>query len=460
MIRTAEGGHSHEFSMSHMLEFFSKAGSLFTKRGSFYGVEETALSLFQKAWVVNRELTFKLLLFLRDIRGGAGNRSGARECYRWLADNDPTWLQVNLDWLVQVGRWDDLRCLFSTNLEYDASYLWASAIIEGNVLAAKWADRDDFPIRRWFNIKVGDFRRLLASIRKQHIVEHKMCSNTWNEVEYKTVPSVAMSRYTNAFKRHDEERFNTYKESLKRGETTVHAGVLFPHDCVRTVLHGDEEIGEAQFNALPNYLKTDDRIIVISDTSGSMEVCVSGSVRAVHISQGMALYCSAKIPEDNPFHKKFIGFCSESSFKNWNRLRFSEAVRNCEIFNGAVGSTRIDIALDLILESARNWNLREEQLPTTLLIVSDMQFHQGCGSGDTEVERSLKKWDKYGYPRPKIVYWNTAGYPGSQDIAYSEGIGMVSGFSPAILSAIFSAEDFSPIGIMLRTIEKYKINIP
>ena len=474
MWNTNEGGTQFEHSLDHAVEFFSKAGSLFTDRKYFYGNSESALSLFQKVWIVDKETAFKLLLWLRDCRGGAGNRSAFRDIVNWLAENGGGhWIAENIDWIPDVGRFDDFRALFDTPLEKLVSDYWANEIKKNNVLAAKWADRKDKPIKHALNIKEeGKFRKLLSEIRKNHVVEHKMCNRGYEEIEYHTVPSVAMARYTNAFKRNDPERFEKYKEQLKKGETTVNADVLFPHDCVRTARYGDFEMADSQFDALPNYLEgTNEKIIVISDTSGSMSCPIAGKIMAVDISQGMALYCSAKIPEDNPFHKKFIGFCSESKFKNWNGMKFSQAVRDRKIFDGAVGGTRIDIALDKILETAKFFNLQEEMMPTTLLIVSDMQFHAGTGGGSpfsparrvnqmTEVQKATARWKEAGYSVPKIVYWNVAGYAGSPETVNGTNVGLVSGFSPAVLKAIFSGEDMSPQGIMKKAIEKYQIRIP
>lgn len=464
MQKTHEGGTSYEHSLDHHLEFFSKAGSLFENRKSFYPGDESALSLFQKAWIVDKELAFKLLLWLRDCRGGAGNRSAFRSISNWLANYDGAdWLASNIEWVPEVGRWDDLRCLFGTAVENKAAEYWATAIKDVNVLAAKWADRKDKPVKHALGIKEeGQFRKLLAKIRKENIVEHKMSTKRWNEIEYHTVPSLAMARYTNAFTRNDELRFEKYKENLKSGHATIHSGVLFPHDCVRTAKRGDKEIADAQFDALPNYMEgVDERIIVISDTSGSMDVPISGSVCAVDVSQGMALYCSAKISPDSPFHKKFIGFCGEGSFKDWNGHSFSEAVSNRVIFDRAMGSTRIDKALNLILDTASFFNLSNDYMPTSLLIISDMQFHQGTsGDNDSEVKKALMNWKEKGYNIPKIVYWNTAGYAGSPETKLGNNVAMVSGFSPSVLSAIFSGEDMTPLAVMKKAVEKYEIKIP
>jgi len=467
MRQTKEGANAYEHSLNHALEFFSKAGSLFTKKGSFYEDEESALSLFQKTWIVDKAISLKLLFWLRDCRGGAGNRSAARECLRWIAENDTEWILANMGWIPLVGRWDDLKSLFDTPAEKYAVELWKEALKNKDVLAAKWADRNDKPLKNGLAMTVGDFRRMLAKIRSPHIIEHKMCTKRWNEINYESVPSVAMARYTKAFGRNDEDRFNKYKESLEKGEAKIHASVLFPHDCVRTAKSGDASIADAQFEALPNFMEgTDEKPIVISDTSGSMDSIVAGSIKAVDVSQGLALYCSAKIPKDNPFYKKFMGFCSEGKFKDWNGISFSQAVHSSAIFDGAVGTTRIDAALDLILKTARYFNLEQKQMPTMLIIVSDMQFHSssrynnGCNTKDTEIEKCMQSWEEAGYNRPKIVYWNTAGYAGQQATVIHRNVGLVSGFSASILEAILGAEDFTPIAIMMKKLEKYDIAIP
>lgn len=474
MMKTNEGAVAYDNAINACVEFFSKAGSLFEKRRSFYGNETTAKELFVPAFKEDAVTALKLLFWLRDCRGGAGNRSGSRSIIEHLANTETDLMFINMHLIPVYGRWDDLKALFTTPLRSHAGDFWADAIRNGDVLAAKWADRKHKPTRQSLGLKESEFRKLLAYIRKNHIVEHKMCQQEWNSINFKHVPSVAMARYTKAFDKHAHDKFQAYKDAIKRGENTVHADTLFPHDCIRTVLHGDREMGELQFEALPNYLEgTDEKIMVICDTSGSMGTRVSGSVEAVHVSMGMALYCSSRMPENSPFYKRFIGFCSESKFIDWRKYSFSKAIYAREIFDGAVGTTRIDLALKLILNIAKKKNIPQRLMPTTLLIISDMQFTDGaCYNGYgwnsngldedkslTEIDKAMMAFDKAGYDRPKIVYWNTAGYTGQQDTVNSDNIGLVSGFSPALCKAVFSGEDFTPYAIMQRAIEKYKVRI-
>ena len=476
MRKTNEGAKAYDNAINAPVEFFSKAGSVYDnkKRKPFYGNEVSAEALFIPAFKEDAITSFKLLMWLRDCRGGAGNRSGARSIITWLANNHPEWIKLNMHLIPAYGRWDDLKALFDTPLRNQAGAFWADAINEGDVLAAKWAKRHHKPTRHALGLKEPEFRKLLSSLRKDHIVEHKMCQKQWDQIEYNKVPSVAMARYTRAFDKRDHDRFQAYKNALVQGTTTVHADALFPHDCIRTALHGDADIAEAQFNALPNYLEDmDEKIMVICDTSGSMKSIIGGSVQAIHVSQGMALYCSSRLPEDSPFYKRFIGFGSEGKFVDWRKHTFQSALWDRSVFDRAVASTRIDKALDLILKIANHRNIPQELMPTTLLIISDMQFSQGA-TGDyswnshglneseslTEIDRAMDRFAQAGYEAPKIIYWNTAAYEGQQATVNSENVGLVSGFSPSILKTIFSGDRFDPYSIMMRALEKYEITVP
>lgn len=471
-IRTNEGAVQYDHSLNHAVEFFSKAGSLFSGKSkkSFYDNETTAVELFKNVWSCGTyDIAMKLLFWLRDCRGGAGNRSGFRDCLKWLSETSPEWINTNISLIIDTGRYDDLRVLFGTPSENAAVNIWSDAIIKKDHLACKWADRSDKPLLKAVRVKtktamdIGDFRRLLAEGRKT-IVEKKMCAKNWNEIEYPTVPSVAMSRYTNAFKKNDTVRFEKFKEKVVNGEVKINASTLFPHDCVRTSDNGDSQTADLQFAALPDYMDNKkNRILCLCDSSGSMSVIIGGSVRAVDVSRSLSLYCSDRIGKDNPFYRKFIEFESESKFKDWKGKSFSETLNT---FNGACGSTRIDKALMSILGYAKMFNVKNEDMPNYLLILSDMQFTDGVldiedeYDNGTPVEQCMSQWVKAGYTIPKIVYWNLAGYAGQPATANSNGIGLVSGFSPAILNAVFAGQDFSPVAIMLRAIEKYKVNIP
>jgi hypothetical protein len=92
--------------------------------------------------------------------------------------------------------------------------------------------------------------------------------------------------------------------------------------------------------------------------------------------------------------------------------------------------------------------------------MSDMQWDYQVQGDGTAVEMAIKKWEKAGYSRPKIVYWNLSRYSGSPSTIKHNNVGMVSGYSPSILKAICQGDDFSPLSIMFRTIAKYEVVRP
>ena len=78
----------------------------------------------------------------------------------------------------------------------------------------------------------------------------------------------------------------------------------------------------------------------------------------------------------------------------------------------------------------------------------------------TPIKKCLDKWVEHGYNVPKVIYWNTAGYAGAPDTADAKNVALVSGFSPAILNAIFNGKDLSPRSVLEYSLEKYQVNIP
>jgi hypothetical protein len=483
--------HNNALAFKHSgdkhLEFFSKAGSLFDKKESYYGDESSALDLFKSSWLTgDYEISMKLLFWLRDIRGvGSGNRSGFRSSLKWLA-NDPIgceWVESNIHIIPELGRWDDLKSLYDTPCEDSALRYWASALIAEEQsycgLASKWANRQDYKLRNWMQMSPKSFRKML--VRNTKVVEQDICANKWDEVNYQHVPSVAMSRYKTAFNRHDSQRFDNYRKSLVKvhddGTTEltgkVNAGALFPHDIVRMLLNevdggsygkslSDEtkRLAEGQFLSLPNfYDNVERRIMPFVDCSGSMESCVSGEVTAMAIALGLGLYCSDRLGKDNHFYRIFMPFSDHAKFESWDRELFADAIVN-NYGNGYCGSTNINSAFELLLERAEIMSVPKEQMPNVIVILSDQQFDYSFKDNNTPVNSSLERWVKAGFDKPEIIYWNLAGYKNSPATMHDKDVSMLSGFSPSILKSFLSGDKLDPISVMLRTLNDYNVIKP
>ena len=77
-----------------------------------------------------------------------------------------------------------------------------------------------------------------------------------------------------------------------------------------------------------------------------------------------------------------------------------------------------------------------------------MEFDQ-CGEENTNLEGIRDQYEVAGYTLPEIVFWNVNGRPNNVPARINDqGIGLVSGFSPAILKTILAGQVVNPVQLM------------
>lgn len=64
------------------------------------------------------------------------------------------------------------------------------------------------------------------------VVEVKMSSRNWQDIDYSQVSSRANLIYGSAFLKNDEKRRREFLDQLSDGETKINADTLFPSDIV------------------------------------------------------------------------------------------------------------------------------------------------------------------------------------------------------------------------------------
>lgn len=75
-------------------------------------------------------------------------------------------------------------------------------------------------LRSFLKLTPKQFRQLLVSNCKEaEVVEQNMCAKQWDKITYKLVPSSAMKRYGNAFKKQDGKRFKQYLNDTHENKT-------------------------------------------------------------------------------------------------------------------------------------------------------------------------------------------------------------------------------------------------
>jgi hypothetical protein len=352
----------------------------------------------------------------------------------------------------KIGRFDDLVAVFGTPLEKDAITQWADAMKAGNLLAFKWCNiKKAKKLREHFGMSPKDFRKFVVNGRKG-IIETLMSEKKWDEINYPHVPSVAMSRYTKAFTKNDGTRFSAFANDKT---AKVNSAVLFPYDILRGLnASGDDVLARKQWDAMK--LDTQASLIPVIDVSGSMSGCrAAGQITCMDAAVALGVFLSMK--NKGAFQNTFINFSETPTIHRINpRANLSTIFRDVMRSQWG-GSTNFKAAYKEILRHAVAAKATQDELPKYIVVLSDMQFND-CGGG-TSFEDMAKEFKAHGYTLPTIVFWCMNSMYGNFPTTAQKGnVAMVSGFSPAVLKAVLSANisAISPKNIMEEAIKPYR----
>lgn len=441
----------------------------------------------------------KYLFYLRDIRGGLGERDAFRfglsqvlTSHEFVKDheNKSEIVESILKLIPEYGRWDDLLVFLGTGYKDIALDVIKNQLVadEKNMsenksisLLAKWMPSDNATsktsrtyakiIARYLGISTKEYRKRLVALRRYlDVVEVKTCSNRWSEIDYNKVSSNANLRYNTAFLKHDCERRTAYLAALERGDTNVkmHSATNFPHDIVARYSIGKYYSGdlkeydatlEQAWKNLPD-MPGLDNTLVVRDGSGSM-LCNIGhsSVTAMNVADAITLYCAARCKSE--FKDRFITFSSEPEFVDVsNKETLHDKLFYLHKFDDC-SNTDLEATFDLILRAAVTNHLNQEDLPSQIMIVSDMEFdeaHTTYAESDfdtTPLMKTIKnKFKAEGYEMPKLVFWNVNSRTNAIPVTgNAAGVTLVSGFSVQTIEMVLSGET-SPYEAILSVLNK------
>jgi hypothetical protein len=441
--RTENGMKTFDSSKNSLVDLFFMIGA---SRGKDLSKQ------FITALKQDETLALRLLMWARDVRGGAGERDVVRTILLALEKNYPEALDRILPHLADFGRWDDLLIFKTKEVKAKAFTLIGNALREKNGLAAKWMPRQGplaVEIRTFFGMSPKFYRKSLVEMSKT--VEQNMCANTWDEINYSHVPSLASARYQKAFKKHDPVGYEAYKAKLTTGEAKVNASAVYPYDVIKSRrFGGDDKVIQAQWDALPNYIG-DELVLPVCDVSGSMSTSVGGNANltCMDVCVSLGLYLADK--NTGPFKDMFLTFSTKSKLQvlkgnlidKLNQLQSSDWDM----------STNLHSAFEAILGYAVKGNVSANDMPKYILVMSDMQFNQCAKHDDSAMQMIERKFAEAGYTVPNIVFWNLNAKADQVPVKFDKkGVALVSGFSPAIMQSILAAEDLDPASVMMQTL--------
>lgn len=441
---------------------------LFYKIGASRG--KNIIPDFVAAFAENQNHALRIAAWSRDVRGGAGERKIFRDILLYLEKNDPDAAKALAKKVPELGRWDDLLVFVGADLKHFAFDMIKEALDAGNGLTAKWMPRKGevaVELRTYFGWSPKFYRKRLVELTK--VVETQMCAKDWDNINFNQVPSLASARYKKAFQKHTA-KYAEWTAALASGDpkAKVNASAVYPYDVLKGLIGGygsqtKEQLNHitAQWEALPNYVG-DANILPLVDVSGSMTCKAGGwqsksTVTCLDVSVSLGLYLADK--NKGKFKDTFLTFSTHPELLHL-KGNIVQKISQMHRSSWAM-STNIEAAFELILKTAINGNVPQEEMPTAVLIMSDMQFNQAVRRNDTAMQMIERKFRDAGYEVPQVVFWNLNAHDNAPVSHDKSGAALISGFSPAILKSVLATDydKFTPENVMLETIMNPRYDI-
>lgn len=448
------------------------------------------IKAFKDAYYFAPSIAITWLFYVRDVRGGLGERRFFRVCMNWLASVNTDVVIAVLKFISEYGRWDDLIYLYANttnesvhnaivNIIKNQLYVdTKNALRSKNTsLLAKWLPSTNATNKR--NADIGMrlarelyskhdnltayvlYRKKLVELRKHiNIVEQKMSNNEWSNIVYDTVPSKANLLYKNAFMRHDAVRRLEYLNNLANGTSKINSSTAYPYEIVhkyaidkyRNYSTVDATL-ESMWKALPNTVQDNHNTIVVADGSGSMTLTVGNTnVSALDVANSLAIYFAERCSGE--FKDKYITFSERPQFVDMSCAKTLHDKINIALTHDEVANTNIKAVFDMILDTAIRCNMSQSDIPRNILIISDMEF-DSCATVRTKdswyepvepptealFDTICEQYENAGYKLPRLVFWNVNSRTNTIPVVQNDlGIALVSGFSVNTIKMVMSGE--------------------
>ena len=454
--------------------------------------DSDVILMFRKAFAENPAYALKCLFYIRDARGGQGERRFFRVVMKDLATYNTDAAKRNLKFVPEFGRWDDLYIFVGTPLEKDAlSFMKEQLALDVQCktpsLLAKWLKSENTSsadsrylankTRIYLGMSHKQYRKTLSILRQRiNVLERLMSAGKWDEIEFDKIPSRAGMIYKNAFARHDLERaknenVQTYADFAKDTTKKVNAKVLYPYECVAEAVKaaGCSGCGYDYYGRRANVADDTNRAMInkywdnladyfngasfnglaVVDTSASMRRSDASAPINVAISLGM--YCAEKAK--GPFAGHYVSFSSRPQLISVEGVDFVDKVYRIYKTN-LCENTNIEATFDMLLNIAIANHCTQDDLPQNIIVISDMEFDAGVGvrgwsrsnsittsNAETVMEGIARKWAAHGYKIPHMIYWNVDARQNNipQDLGNGR-VSYVSGMSPSIFSTIMTGK--------------------
>ena len=252
---------------------------------------------------------------------------------------------------------------------------WLPSVNASNAQTVLYAKR----IARYLGMSDAQYRKTLVKLRERiRIIENSLRVKDYS-FDYSKQPSKAMFKYRKAFYRNDGERYEAFLSKVSRGEAQLHTGTLTPYEIIKPFFY--DKVSDQEANAIDATWRAqedftgDENALVVIDGSGSMYCRTDPMPATVALSLG--IYFAER--NTGAFRNHFITFSEKPQLVEIKGETILDKVRYCHGFN-EVANTNIQKVFELILRTAVKNKVPQDEMPSTLYIISDMEFDY-CAEG-------------------------------------------------------------------------------
>lgn len=496
ITRTTNGAIAYTTTFSALVDQFAVSGNYMNR--SYDDVCKDMESLWSNE---DKNSALRFVFYLRmitrnvninnkkteKVQKGLGLKDEFIKRLLWLANNEHETFLKNL-WIVPlVGSWKDLFVLMHYDLILGVNclnrkeiYALIASCLKNNAQTdlikkyiprvesmkkcktdwAKNTNRFAKELANFLGMTRLDYNHM-KSKGNAHTFQKIICNGDYTKLVWDCIPGKALRLLINGNFIQNHKLEDSIKQWINSKPSIPFNGYVYElAKDIRSYYFTKNDINlykrlvaDKQFETLINKAVKDgnitENVLPILDTSGSMETNV-GNTTAMNISLSLGVFFATI--NKGYFHDCVMMFDSKSYFHKFQGKTFSEKLNELPL--NAMGSTNFQSVVDALVElRTKHPNIPLEEYPTTLLVVSDMQFNPTTRKWEnhkivTEDSNNdlMKKKLKQVFPSDfvdsmKFIWWNCA----SSEINFpteckESGEYLLSGFDGSIITLLLGDE--------------------
>lgn len=314
-------------------------------------------------------------------------------------------------------------------------------------------------------ISKKEYRQMRAAILKNlNVLEIAASAKQLDGVNFEHMTAGQQAKFKETLKKQVGEEYQEYLDKVEAGEAVMHADTLTPAQIVHMYsveqdsgrywleMHKLKPYDQATELLWQNLKQVDvaegKSCIVVRDDSGSMLTFCNDktTMTCFEVATALSLYCAERLPGE--FKDKFISFSHTPKYMDvspFNSLH--DKLQYC-YSHSEVANTDIQATFNLLLQTAINHNMKQEEIPSTVLMISDMEFDGATYGNDKALFENIRaQWASAGYEMPVLAFWNVNAHRAVVPAVDERGVILLSGFNVDNLDLVMNGglAEFTPL---------------